>query len=71
MAFRLVWAGRTVSQLGDEITLLALPWLVASTTSSPLAVGALEAFAFLPTIAFGLPFGAIADRRSRRKDGRS
>ena len=67
MAFRLVWAGRTVSQLGDEITLLALPWLVASTTSSPLAVGALEAFAFLPTIAFGLPFGAIADRRSRRK----
>lgn len=61
------WAGRTASQFGDQITLLALPWLIADATASPLAVGALEAVAFAPMLLFGLPLGALADRRSRRR----
>jgi MFS family permease len=55
-----------MSQFGDEITMLALPWLLAESTASPLAVGALEAFLFLPVVVFGLQLGVIADRRSRR-----
>lgn len=55
-----------MSQFGDEITMLALPWLLAESTASPLAVGALEAFLFLPVVLFGLPLGVVADRRSRR-----
>ena len=65
--FPTFWFGQAVSQFGDEITLLALPWLLAETTSSPLAVGALEAFAFMPVLFFGLLAGVIADRRSRRR----
>lgn len=65
--FPLFWAGRTASQFGDQITILALPWLITDVTSSPLAVGALEAVAFAPMLLFGLPLGAFADRRSRRR----
>ena len=65
--FSLFWAGRAVSQFGDEITFLALPWLVAEQTASPLAVGLLQAVIFVPVILFGLPVGAMADRRSRRR----
>lgn len=65
--FPLFWAGRAASQFGDEITFLALPWLIVETTSSPLAVGLLQAFALLPVIVLGLPLGALSDRRSRRR----
>src|SRR5262245_61393257 len=65
--FRRYWFGEAVSRFGDEITILALPWLVASDTGSPLAVGALEAFAFLPIVLFGLVIGVVADRRPRRR----
>jgi len=65
--FRRYWFGEAVSRFGDEITILALPWMVASDTGSPLAVGALEAFAFLPIVLFGLVIGVVADRRPRRR----
>jgi len=65
--FPTFWFGQAVSQFGDEITLLALPWLLAETTSSPLAVGTLEAFAFLPVLLVGLFVGVVADRRLRRR----
>lgn len=65
--FPLFWAGRATSQFGDQITLLALPFLITDVTSSPLAVGALEAVAFAPMLLLGLPLGALADRRSRRR----
>lgn len=65
--FPLFWTARGASQFGDQITLLALPWLVASTTNSPLATGLLEAAAFAPVLLFGFHLGALADRRSRRR----
>lgn len=64
--FPLFWTGRAASQFGDEITVLALPWLVAESTASPLAVGTLQACSFLPMMLFGLPLGVLADRQSRR-----
>ncbi len=65
--FGLFWAGRAASQFGDEITILALPWLVAQESGSPLAVGLLEALVFAPALIVGLPIGAWADGRSRKR----
>jgi MFS family permease len=65
--FRLFWAARAASQFGDEISILALPWLVSEATGSPFAVGLLEALAFAPILILGLPLGAFADRRSRKR----
>ena len=65
--FPLYWTGRAASQFGDEITILAVPWLVAEATASPFAVGALQAFSLLPVILFGFLLGALSDRRSRRR----
>ncbi len=64
--FRLFWLARAASQFGDEISLLALPWLVAEETGSPLVVALLEVMAFTPILLLGLPLGALADRRSRK-----
>lgn len=65
--FPLFWSARAASQFGDQITLIALPWLIAGSTGSPLATGALEAVAVAPVLFLGLPLGAFADRRSRRR----
>lgn len=65
--FRLFWLARAASQFGDEISVLALPWLVSEATGSPFAVGLLEALAFAPVLILGLPIGAVADRRSRKR----
>jgi MFS family permease len=65
--FGLFWAARAVSQFGDEISVLALPWLVAELTASPMAVALLEALIFVPVLLLGLPIGALADRRSRKR----
>jgi MFS family permease len=65
--FRLYWAARATSQFGDEVSFLALPWLVAEDTASPLAVALIEVVAFTPALVFGLPLGAVADRRSRKR----
>ena len=65
--FRLLWIARATSQFGDEISLLALPWLIAEETGSPLVVALLEVMAFTPVLVLALPLGALADRRSRRR----
>ena len=55
-------AGETVSLIGDQFYLLALPWLVLQTTGSPLAVGAVTAVAAIPRAIFMLFAGALTDR---------
>jgi MFS family permease len=61
------WAGQTVSQVGSQITQLALP-LVAllQLGASSTAVGVLRAVEFLPYLLLTLPVGVLADRRRRR-----
>lgn len=66
-AFRLLWTAGTVSQLGTQVSELALPFIaVAALHASPFAVGVLLALSFLPLLLFGLPAGAFIDRRRRR-----
>jgi len=62
-----LWWAETVSQLGSQITLIALP-LVAILVlhATTFEVGALTAVEFSPFVLFGLPAGAIVDRLPRR-----
>lgn len=65
--FAKLWAGETISQLGSQITLFALP-LVAILTlhATVFEVGLLNGMRYLPVIAIALPVGVWFDRRRRR-----
>ncbi|MFQ5966744.1 MAG: MFS transporter [Acidimicrobiia bacterium] len=64
--FSLLWAAAGVSNLGDGIFFAALPLLVVSLTTDPVAV-ALASFAgTLPWFLFALLAGALSDRLDRR-----
>lgn len=65
--FMLLWGGETVSQVGTEVSLVALP-LVAVTTLAvtPFQMGLLTAAETLAFLLVGLPAGAWLDRTHRR-----
>lgn len=65
--FRLLWLGQSVSILGDQFYLVALPWLVLYLTGSALALGSVLLTATLARVAFQLLGGAISDMVSQRK----
>ncbi|MDE2307245.1 MAG: MFS transporter [Xanthomonadaceae bacterium] len=65
--FRLLFGGSTISMLGDQFTLVALPWLVLKLTGDPAALGLVLAAMALPRAAFMLIGGALVDRLSPRR----
>ncbi len=65
--FRLLFGGSTISALGDQFTLVALPWLVLKLTGDPAALGLVLAAMALPRAAFMLIGGAVVDRMSPRR----
>ena len=65
--FMKLWTGQTISQFGDEITLLAVPLLaIGILGAGPLEMGILGVVRFLPWIFFTLPAGVWVDRMRRR-----
>src|SRR5512134_615211 len=60
--FFLLWTGSTISLLGSQFTLIALPWLVLQLTGDPLALGLVLALGGIPRLLFMLAGGAISDR---------
>lgn len=64
--FQLRMAGGTVSCLGDQFYLIALPWLVLQLTGNAFAMGTVLALAGIPRALFMLVGGAISDRLSPR-----
>lgn len=64
--FRLVWFGESISLLGDQFYMIALPWLTLQLTGSGLALGAVAAAGGIPRAVFMLLGGAITDRFSPR-----
>ena len=65
--FRRLWAGQTVSQLGSQITLLALPLVAIRTLhAGAVEVGVLAAAETAPFLLIGLPAGVWVDRWRRR-----
>ncbi|MDQ6714407.1 MAG: MFS transporter, partial [Candidatus Dormibacteraeota bacterium] len=61
------WAGSSISTLGNQVTILALPWLVLQLTQSPFQLGLVAALEFVPFLLFGLVVGVYADRWDRRR----
>ena len=62
-----LWAGSIISGTGDEVTLLALPWLVLQVTHSPFQLGIVAGLQNLPFLLFTLIAGVYADRWDRRR----
>ena len=65
--FRLLFFGSSVSILGDQFTMVALPWLVLSLTGDPAVLGSVLGVMALPRAIFILIGGAVADRMSPRR----
>ncbi len=65
--FTLLFGGSTISMLGDQFTLVALPWLVLKLTGNPAALGLVLATMALPRALFMLIGGAVVDRLSPRR----
>ncbi len=62
--FRLLWLSQATGRLGDQIYLVALPWLVLQLTGDVLTMSVVLATASLPRALFMLVGGALADRLS-------
>lgn len=65
-AFRRVWLGNTVAQLGQQMTAIAVAIQVYAITHSSFHVGLVGIFALVPMVGFGLYAGALADAMDRR-----
>lgn len=65
--YRLYFMGQVVSLSGTWMQNIALAWLVVSLTHSPIAIGLLAFFRFVPFTVFSLPAGVLADRLDNRK----
>lgn len=65
--FSLLFGGSTISAIGDQFTLVALPWLVLKLTGNPAALGLVLATMALPRALFMLIGGAVVDRLSPRR----
>jgi MFS family permease len=64
--FRLLFAGASISLLGDQFALIATPWLVLKLTNDPVALGTVLALEGIPRAIFMLFGGAITDHLSPR-----
>lgn len=65
--FRLLCGGGVISLLGDQFTLIALPWLVLKLSGDALALGGVLAAMGIPRAVLMLVGGAIVDRSSPRR----
>lgn len=66
--FRRFWTGHTISLVGDQVTLLAIPLLAVLTAhATPAQMGYLTAAGLVPYLLFSLIAGAWADRQPRKR----
>src|ERR1035437_4353445 len=62
-----LWAAATISQMGSQVSLIAIPFIAAVVLhAAAFQVALLGAFEMLPFILFALPAGAWLDRVRRR-----
>lgn len=62
----LLWTGQFVSQMGDRLAMVGLPWLVYEGTRSTLGTGLVFALYTLPYVLFGAFGGVAIDRFNKR-----
>ncbi|MER8043045.1 MFS transporter [Streptomyces sp. NPDC094032] len=66
--FRRYWTGQTISFVGDQISLMALPLAAVLVLGADAAeMGWLKTAELLPALLLNLPLGAWADRQARRR----
>jgi len=66
--FLKLWAGQSISEVGSQVSQLAIPWLAAvGLHATPLEFSLLGVLGFLPFILFALPAGVWVDRLRRRQ----
>ena len=65
--FTRLWTANAISNLGDGVTGVAGPLLVASMTTNPTLVAGTVFAQQLPWLLFALPAGAYVDRLDRRR----
>ncbi|MFB7359811.1 MFS transporter [Streptomyces gardneri] len=66
--FRRYWTGQTVSLVGDQISLIAIPLAAVLILGADAAeMGWLKTAELLPALLLNLPLGAWADRHARRR----
>jgi transmembrane secretion effector len=65
--FALLWAGMTVSLLGDGVLLIALAWKVYELSNTPAAMAVVGVAMTVPHVAFLLAGGVASDRFDRRR----
>jgi MFS family permease len=65
--FAWLMSGSVISALGDQFTMIALPWLVLKLTGDPLALGMIVAMMAIPRAVLILFGGALADRYSPKR----
>lgn len=66
-AFRWIWLGALVSNVGNWMETVAQAWLVQRQTGSPFLVELLATAEFVPSVLLMLWAGHLADRLDRRK----
>lgn len=66
-AFRRLWWGLGISNLGSQLTVVAVGLQVYALTRSSLAVGVLGLCALVPLVVLGLYGGALVDAYDRRR----
>ena len=65
--FNKLWVGQTISLIGSQVSLLALPFTaVATVGASSMQMGILSALGSLPALFFGLFAGVWVDHHKRR-----
>lgn len=60
--FRILWLGAVICLIGDQLSLIALPWLVLKITHNALEVGGILAMVGIPRAVFILVGGSLTDR---------
>ncbi|MYM57005.1 MFS transporter [Thalassovita mangrovi] len=65
--YRLIFSASAVSNLGDGVSSVAMPWLATLLTRDPLLISAVAMAQRLPWFLFALPAGVWTDRADRRR----
>lgn len=64
--FSFFFSSQFISQVGDGLNDIAIPWIMLSITGSGFQVSLALVARFLPVVLFAVPGGVLADRMNRR-----
>ena len=63
----LLWTGQLISNIGNAIYFIILPWMILDLTGSKFSTSIVITCSYLPAIVFGLSAGIIIDKYSKKR----